>query len=107
MRVREKITMNERDIDVKDPVTGTVYQETLSAMKRILDLGEFKIGAANSKDFAFFKREVMDSIYSSLRNAFKEMEREGVVRECPYCNSDLRKGWEPCTCRGSGYISCE
>lgn len=97
--------MMERDIDEKDAITGTIYQETLSAMKRILDLGEFKIGASNSRDFAFFKREVMDSIYSSLSNTFREMQEDGVVKECPYCNADLRKGWKPCTCRGSGYIS--
>jgi len=99
--------MNDREIDEKDAITGTVYQETLSAMKRILDLGEFKIGASNSRDFAFFKREVMDSIYSSLKNIFKELETDGLVQECPYCSADLRKGWKPCVCRGSGYVSAQ
>lgn len=89
----------------KDAITGIVYQETLTAMKRILDLGEFKIGAANSKDYAFFKREVMDSIYGSLKVIFEEMEAQGIVQPCPNCKADLRKGWKPCACRGSGYIS--
>ena len=97
--------MNDRDIDEKDVITGTIYQETLTAMKRILDLGEFKIGASNSRDFAFFKREVMDSIYTSLRTIFEEIEDEGIVEQCDKCNADLRKGWKPCACRGSGYIS--
>ena len=89
----------------KDVITGTIYQETLSAMKKILDLGEFKIGASNSKDFAFFKREVMDSVYNSLKNIFEELERENIVEKCPDCESDLRKGWRPCSCRGSGFVS--
>lgn len=93
------------EMAVQDAITGTVYQETLTAMKRILDLGEFKIGSSNSKDYAFFKREVMDSIYGSLKEIFKEMEEQGLIRPCPYCNADLRKGWKPCPCRGSGYIS--
>jgi len=95
---------NQSDMDDKDQITGTIYQETLTAMKRILDLGEFKIGAANSKDYAFFKREVMDSVYTSLRKIFEEMEDEGIVEPCYKCNADLRKGWKPCSCRGSGYL---
>ena len=94
-----------REIEEKDAITGTIYQESLTAMKRILDLGEFKIGDANSRDFAFFKREVMDSIYSSLANIYKDMEAEGIAIKCPDCDADLRKGWRPCACRGSGYIS--
>jgi hypothetical protein len=95
----------QSNIEDKDQITGTIYQESLTAMKRILDLGEFKIGAANSKDYAFFKREVMDSVYTALRNIFEEMERDDIVELCDECNADLRKGWKPCTCRGSGYIS--
>jgi len=96
----------DRDIEEKDVITGTIYQETLSAMKRILDLGEFKIGASNSRDFAFFKREVMDSTYTALSNIYAEMEEDGIAKQCPYCDADLRKGWRSCTCRGSGYVSC-
>ena len=99
--------MNEignTNIEEKDILTGTIYQETLTAMKRILDLGEFKIGASNSKDYSFFKREVMDSVYCSLRNIYEELADEGIVKNCPHCNSDLRKGWRSCECRGSGYV---
>jgi hypothetical protein len=90
-----------------DLVTGVLYQESLTAMKRILDLGEFKIGAANSKEYAFFKREVMDSVYTALRNTLESWEEEGVVRPCDLCNrpADLRKGWKPCACRGCGFLS--
>lgn len=96
---------NQSNIRDKDQITGTIYQESLTAMKRILDLGEFKIGASNSKDYAFFKREVMDSVYAALRNIFEEMEEEGLVCKCDLCNADLRKGWKSCSCRGSGYLS--
>ena len=93
------------DMVPKDELTGTIYQESLNAMKRILDLGEFKIGAANSKEYSFFKREVMDSVYTALRNVYAELEDSGMVRRCEDCNADLRKGWRPCSCRGSGYVS--
>ncbi len=97
--------MNNNIPDI-DPLTGVLYQESLTAMKRILDIGEFKIGAANSKEYAFFKREVMDSIYSSLRNVLETWEDEGVARRCDICSkSDLRKGWKSCACRGCGYLS--
>lgn len=95
----------ETKMSEKDIITGTIYEETLTAMKRILDLGEFKIGAANSRDFAFFKREVMDSTYGSLREIYENMREDGVVIDCPHCDADLRKGWKPCFCRGSGYVS--
>jgi len=90
-----------------DPITGVLYQESLTAMKKILDLGEFKIGASNSKEFLYFKREVMDGIYNSLRNTLESWEEDGIVRPCDLCNgpSDLRKGWKACACRGCGFLS--
>jgi len=97
--------MTDKEIDQIDEITGTIYQETLTAMKKILDLGEFKIGASNSRDFAFFKREVMDSVYTALLNIYADMEEDKIVIKCPNCDSDLRKGWKPCSCRGSGYIT--
>jgi len=97
----------ENNIPEIDQLTGVLYQETLTAMKRILDLGEFKIGAANSKEYAFFKREVMDSVYTALRATYESWEEDGIVRSCDLCSnpSDLRKGWKRCSCRGCGYLS--
>ena len=97
--------MNDNIPDI-DPLTGVLYQESLTAMKRILDIGEFKIGAANSKEYSFFKREVMDSVYSALRNTLESWEDDGMARPCDMCSrADLRKGWKPCACRGCGYLS--
>ena len=91
--------------DRKDAITGIMYEETLTAMKAILDLGQFKIGDKNSREFSYFKSEVMNHIYGALRNTYEEMEDEGIVKCCDKCDSDLRKGWKPCACRGSGYVS--
>ena len=96
---------NVNNQENSDILTGIIYQETLTAMKKILDLGEFKIGAANSKEYLYFKREVMDSFYTSLRNIYRNLEEEDIVKKCDMCDADLRKGWKPCACRGSGYLS--
>lgn len=92
------------DVDEKDPITGVIFEESVTSMKRILDLGKFKIGSANSDEYAYYKSEVMNSCYNGLRNMFEEMKQLGIVTDCD-CNNDLRKGWRPCVCRGSGYVS--
>jgi hypothetical protein len=76
-------------------------------MKKVLDLGQFKIGDANSKEFAYFKSEVMNSYYNGLRNIFEDMKVSGLVESCSECSYDLRKGWKDCKCRGCGYMSKE
>ena len=93
------------DLKDKDPITGVVYEEMLGSMKKVLDLGQFKIGASNSKEFAYFKSEVMNSYYNGLRNVFDTMMEEDLVSLCDSCSSDLRKGWKNCKCRGCGYMS--
>mgnify|MGYP000894954632 CR=1 FL=1 len=89
----------------KDRITGVIYEESLSSMKKILDLGQFKIGDKNSREFSYFKSEVMNHFYGGLKNTFSAMEESGVVSKCNLCDADLRKGWKPCACRGSGYLS--
>ena len=89
----------------KDQLTGVIYEEMLSSMKKVLDLGQFKIGSSNSKEFAYFKSEVMNSYYNGLRNVFEEMKSNGLIEDCDMCNNDLRKGWKNCQCRGCGYMS--
>jgi len=89
----------------KDPITGVIYEEMLGSMKKVLDLGQFKIGDSNSKEFAYFKSEVMNSYYNGLRNSFEDMEESGLITRCDSCDNDLRKGWRDCKCRGCGFMS--
>ena len=91
----------------RDELTGLIYEESINSMKKILDLGQFKIGAKNSPEFTYFKKEVMDSYYNAMRNIYEDLKDQGVVQDCVYCDTDLRKGWKPCSCRGSGYISVD
>jgi hypothetical protein len=94
-----------QDHQERDYLTGLIYEESISSMKKILDLGQFKIGAKNSPEFTYFKKEVMDSYYNCMRNVFEDLRDQGIVEDCQFCNTDLRKGWKPCPCRGSGYTS--
>jgi len=94
-----------QDHQERDYLTGLIYEESISSMKKVLDLGQFKIGAKNSPEFTYFKKEVMDSYYNCMRNVFEDLRDQGIVEDCQFCNTDLRKGWKPCPCRGSGYTS--
>jgi len=96
--------MNRDVHDIGDNISALIYQESMSAMKKILDLGEFKIAESNTKSFSYFKSQVMDSTYSALESIFSKMESDGVLKKCS-CGADLRKGWKDCGCRGSGYVS--
>jgi hypothetical protein len=89
----------------KDDLTGLIYEESINSMKKILDLGKFKIGANNTSEFNYFKKEVMDSYYNCMRNIFEDLKNQGIVDNCQFCDTDLRKGWRPCACRGSGYTT--
>ena len=100
---------DSRQYDNPDPITGIIYEEQLSAMKEILDLGQFKIGDKNSKEYLYFKSKVMDSVYGALQKTYDKMLDEGCVERCPSCQGErgLRSGWCSCPCRGSGYVSIE
>jgi len=96
--------MNSGVNDIGDNISALIYQESMSSMKKILDLGEFKIAESNTKSFSYFKSQVMDSTYSALETIFNKMESNGILKKCS-CGADLRKGWKDCECRGSGYVS--
>ena len=75
----------------------------LDMMKKILDLGEFKLGR-KTEDFKFFKREVMNCFYNSLKKTFNTLKKEGLVLSCK-CKSNLRQGYSNCEfCGGLGFI---
>ena len=102
------MSYDESDEQCIDPITGKLYEETINSMKEILDLGQFKIGDKNSREYAYFKSKVMDSVYNKLQNYLDYLEEEEIIQKCPYCiTQSIRKGWKSCTCRGSGYVTKE
>ena len=83
-----------------------IFLNSLEAMKEILDLGEYKLGN-NSKDYAYFKRRVMDIVYSRLNKSLKGLEEQDLIMKCS-CNANLRRGYTKCPrCHGAGYVNKE
>ena len=86
-------------------IAKLMFLNTLSTMKQILDLGEYKMGK-NSSEFCYYKKKVMDYTFESLKKTFKTLEENKIIKKCPNkCN--LRQGYKDCLCGGSGYINYE
>lgn len=105
-------------MDNKAPVSGmlddgqlakAIYLRNMSAMKEVLNMGEFKIGGGNreSKDYKYFKKIVMDQFYNSMTDLFSSLEKHGLLRKCP-CGTGIRDGFKPCPlCNGAGHCNVE
>ncbi|MDX1371741.1 MAG: hypothetical protein R3321_04690 [Nitrososphaeraceae archaeon] len=71
-------------------------------MKRVLDLVAFKF-EKSSDTYKYFKKQIMEYFYSSLKDFFTVLSSDKVVEKCP-CGANLRNGYSPCKdCGGSGY----
>lgn len=74
-----------------------MYLTNLDIMKKILDLGAFKLG--NGNDFTYFKAQTMDYFYNGLLQFFRSVG----CKKCD-CGSSIRNGYSDCPhCGGSGY----
>lgn len=88
---------------MKIEIAKEIFHKNLSIMKKILDLGEFKLGGRKSDDFKYYKKQVMDYFYKSMMTLFKYMEDEKILVKCD-CKSKLRQGYSDCEyCGGCGY----
>lgn len=84
-------------------IPKTVFLNTLTSMKKILDLLEFKMNK-NSDEYKYMKKEVMDYTYNALKKTFQELQENKVIKNCPNkCN--LRCGFKTCQCGGSGFLN--
>lgn len=83
-------------------VLKQVYWLSLTIMKKILSLYEYKVGK-NSEEYKYFKREVMNFFYDELNKFYQNLIKDGYAERCS-CESRLRKGYSSCdNCGGSGY----
>ena len=79
-----------------------IFWMSLSIMKGILSLAEFKMGK-NTDEYRYFKKEVMNQFYNNLKIFFDKLLEEGEIKKCE-CLAKLRKGYSKCNrCGGSGY----
>jgi len=87
---------------MKIQITAEIFTQSLDTMKKILDLGE-ALFDMRTKQFKFFKSQVMDNTYNNLKKLFKQFEDLKIVKKCPK-GHNLRQGYKRCLCKGSGYI---
>ena len=88
---------------MKVQLSAEIYMKTLDTMKKILDLGE-ALFDMRTKQFKFFKSQVMNNTYENLRKLFKYLEDNKILKKCPN-KHNLRQGYRNCICKGSGYIN--
>jgi len=83
-------------------IAKTIFLNSLSTTKKLLDLLEFKMGKT-SAEFKYLKKEVFDYAYEGLKKTFKQLELEKIIKKCD-CNASLRQGYSKCPkCSGAGY----
>jgi len=87
---------------MKIQIAKIVFLSCLAIMKKILDLGEFKLGK-KSQDYKYFRKQTMDYFYNNLKKLFLQLEEKKIITLCD-CKSKLRQGYSNCSlCGGSGY----
>lgn len=92
---------------VDGQLAKAIYLRNMASMKEILNLGEFKIGGRDSKEYKFFKKVVMDQFYNSMSDLFAGLESKGVLMKCP-CGTSIRQGYKQCpNCSGAGHCNSE
>jgi len=88
-------------------LASTIYLKSMNAMKKILDLVAFKMDR-RTKDFSYAKEEIMNYTYKNLKELFKELEKDGIIKKCSCGRNSIRKGYSSCSkCHGSGYENNE
>ena len=84
-----------------------IYLRNMTGMKEILNMGEFRIGNRDSKEYKFFKKVVMDEYYNAMTDLFAKLEEKGVLMKCP-CGTSIRQGYKPCQrCSGAGHCNAD
>lgn len=87
---------------MKIQIAKLIFLSNLAIMKKILDLGKFKLGK-DADDYKYFKKQTMDYFYKGLKELFKELDSYKIITRCE-CKANLRKGYSKCPlCGGSGY----
>jgi len=84
-------------------IAKAIYHKELAIMKKILDLMAFKFDQ-RTNEYKYMKKQVMDYTYEGLKKLFSQLETDKLIKKCS-CGTNVRKGYKPCTCGGSGYIN--
>lgn len=87
----------------KAQIAKIIFLGCLDTMKKILDLIAFKT-EEKSKEYNYYKKEIMSYTYKNLRKIFKQLEEENLIKRCPK-KCSLRQGYSKCKFGGSGYVN--
>jgi len=102
-KLNNKIKNGKVEQAKENSCSKIIFLSSLSIMKDILTMGEYKYGGRNSSQYKYFKASVMDIVYRRLRDLYSKLEKIGIVEKCD-CNNDLKNGYGDCDkCAGSGY----
>ena len=90
----------------KIQVARLIFLNSLSTMKKLLDLMAFKLDKRTA-DYKYIKSQIMDFTYNNLLKLFKSLTDENIITKCE-CGHSLRKGYSSCPkCSGSGFRNKE
>lgn len=86
---------------MKIELAKLTFLTNLASMKKVLDLGEYKL---DEKSFRYYKKQIMDIFFNSLKEIFKQLEQDKIIKRC-HQKCSLRNGYSDCLCGGSGWIN--
>ncbi len=84
-------------------IAKAIYLKELAVMKKVLDLIAFKFDN-RTNEYKYMKKQVMDYTYLGMQKLFGQFETEKLIKKCS-CGTNVRKGYKPCICGGSGYLN--
>jgi len=88
---------------VKIQIARKIFLTSLSIMKPILDLAEFKLGK-QTEDYKYFKKQTMKLFYDNMSKLFDSLTQDGLLQKCS-CKNKIKDGYADCQCGGSEYIN--
>ena len=96
------------EIDQNKQLARMIYHKWMSNMKFTLDLEEFsyKDNGRNDPRYKFFKKQLMNNTYDSLRQIFEDLEDMGVLTQTEY-DEDVKDGYKDSPSGGSGYVNTD
>ena len=84
-------------------IARVIFLNTITTLKSILSLLEFKLGKT-TEEYKYAKKEIMNYTYNNLIKTFHTLESNKIIQRCSNkCN--LRQGWKDCSCGGSGFAN--
>lgn len=85
-----------------------IYLKMMSVMKYTLDLEEYSYKEKGRDDprFKFFKKQLMEYTYNSMRTLFEDLEDLDLIQQTEI-EEDVKDGFKQSPSGGSGYVNTD